>query len=206
MRPSLTQRVRDLVRVPRYELARTIADAGDVRSLLPDVLPLAALGAVARYLAIGVLGIYAEPAAVLFGMRVGGGWTRSPSSGAIDAVAALALGFGGWLGLAELLGMLAPRCGGRRDLDAARKLAAIIATPLWLAGVSALFRSIPYLTFLEPLAHLVGLGYGVLLGIWGAPLLLGTPERNAAAHVLGAVGAIVIAAGGLWWLLALIVH
>jgi hypothetical protein len=198
MRPSLLARVRGLFQAPRRELVRAIADAGDVRAMVPYVLPLVAVGAVARFVSGGLIGIYTPPDAVLFGMTIGGGFVRAPGAAAFGALASLLLGAGAWWLLGWLLAWLAPRFDGRRDPDGARKLAAIIATPVALAGITALFASVPYLAFVEPVVHVAALGYGVLLGVWGLPLLVGTPESKAPGHVLAAVGLTVVALASVW--------
>jgi hypothetical protein len=198
----LVSRVRALFVEPRRELPRAIAEAGDVRSvLLRTILPLAAIGALARLLAEGLLGVYAAPRAQLFGMTIGGGYLRNPGRASLDALLWCALTVGAWYLLARVLGRLAPRHRGRDDADAARKLAAIVLTPLWLAGVAALFDSIPYLAFVEPLAAVAGLAYGVLLGIWALPFLLGTPEAEAPMHMLTAL-AIGLGPFAVVWVLA----
>jgi hypothetical protein len=193
MRPSLLARVRGLLATPRHEVVRTIADPGDVGALLvPYVLPLTAVGAVARFVSRGLLGEYHAPDAELFGMQIGGGFVRAPLPAAIGALLSIGVGIGAWLLLAWLLTTTAPRYGARSDAGGARKLAAIILTPPALAGITALFASIPHLTFVEPLVHVAALGYGALLGVWGAPVLVGTPEAKAPAHVLAALGLVVV--------------
>jgi hypothetical protein len=205
MRPSLLARVRGLFQSPRSELVCAIADPGELPALLAYVLPLLAIGAVARFVAGGLIGLYTPPDAVLFGMTIGGGFVRAPGAAAFAALATLVMGVGAWLLLAWLLAVLAPRFDGRRDLPGARKTAAIIATPVALAGITALFASVPYLAFVEPLAHVAALGYGVLLGVWALPLLVGTPESKAPGHVLAAVGLTVVALAAVWVLVFTVV-
>jgi uncharacterized membrane protein len=198
MRPSLPARVRGLVTSPQRELVSAIADRGDIRALVPYVLPLVAIGAVARFASGGLIGIYTPPDAVLFGMSIGGGFVRTPLQSAIGALLSMVIAVVAWLLLGWLLAVLAPRFGGRRDLLAARKTAAFIATPVALAGITALFASVPHFAFVEPLAHVGALGYGVLLGHWSLPLYLGTPETKSPGHVLAAVGLTCMALGAVW--------
>jgi hypothetical protein len=208
MRPSLmararpvAARVRGLFRSPRREVARAATEPGDVRSLLAYVLPLAVVGPIAIFLSEGVIGTYTAPQAVLFGMRVGGGFIRAPVTALVAASTALALEVGGWWLLAWLLAKLAPQFDGRADAAGARKLAALVATPVWLAGATALFASVPYFAFVEPLAYVAALAYAVLLGVRALPLLFGTPEAKAAGHVIAAAGISFVAVAVLWRLL-----
>jgi hypothetical protein len=199
-------RVRALFRTPRRELPRAIAEPGDVRSLLRYVLPLVAIGGVARFVSEGLIGVYSAPAAELFGMSIGGGMKREPIPALVDALAWCALGLGAWYALARVLAWLAPRMHGRHDADAARKLSAIALTPLWLAGGAALLSSVPYLSLIEPLADVAGLAYGMLLGIWALPFLLATPEADAPAHMLAAAGLALTPFAGAWSLVVALTH
>ena len=196
----LTTRARGLLRDPRRELPRLIAERGDYRALLPSVLLLAALGTVVRGLGQGLIGTYHAPDAVLFGMEVGGGFRRAPVAALVGVPLAMALEVGAWWLLGWLLAEISPQFGGRQDHAAARKAATAIATPLWLAGPFTLFDSVPHLGFVAPLAHIAGLVYGVLLGIWALPLLLGTPNGKAPGQLLAAVGITAVALGALWYL------
>lgn len=196
----LVTRVSGLLRDPRRELPRLIAERGDVRALLPTVLILAAMGAVVRGLGQGLLGTYHAPDAVLFGVEVGGGFRRAPVAAMVGVPLAIALEVGAWWLLGVLLAELSPQFGGRRDLPAARKAATAIATPLWLAGPFTLFDSVPHLGFVAPLAHIAGLAYGVLVGIWALPLLLGTPNGKAPGQLLAALGSTAVALVALWYL------
>lgn len=196
----LVSRLRGLLRDPRRELPRLIAERGDYKALLPTVAILAALGAVVRGVGQALIGTYHAPDAVLFGMAVGGGFRRAPTAGLVGVPLAIALGVGAWWLLGWLLAATSPQFGGRQDEPAARKAALAIATPIWLAGPFVIFDSIPHLGFVAPLAHIVGLVYGVLLGVWALPLLLGTPNNKAPVQLLAALAITAVAFGGLWYL------
>lgn len=193
MRESLIARVRGLLLQPKQELPATIAEAGDVKSLLPYVLALLGIGAVASFLSAGVIGTYV-PAQVVFGMKIGGGFFRAPIRALVSAVLSVAMGVGLWWFLGFILDALAASFGARKDRAGALKIAAWVGTPIWLAGALALFQSIPYLGFVELVGRIAALVYGVLIGVWGLPLLMGTPERKAAGHVLAALGITIVAA------------
>jgi hypothetical protein len=193
MRESLIARVRGLLLQPKNELPKTIAEAGDFKSLLPYVLVLVGIGAVASFLSAGVIGTY-MPAQVVFGMKIGGGFFRAPVRALFGAVMSVGMGVGLWWFLGFILDALAPSFGARKDRAGALKVAAWVGTPMWLAGGLALFESVPYLGFVYVLARVAALVYAVLLGIWALPLLMGTPERKAAGHILAGLGITIVAA------------
>jgi hypothetical protein len=199
MGKRLVARVRGVLLEPRRELPRTIAEAGDLRSVLwPYVIVLVAVGALARFIATGLIGVYV-PAQLLFDrVAYGGGYLRTPLPSLIGAILQLAMGVGGWLLLALVLDRLAPRFGARHDEDAARKAAAYIATPIWLAGALAIFHSIPYLGLVSAIGHIAAIAYAVYLGMQALPLLLGTPEDKAVGHVLAALGLTLVAVAAAW--------
>ncbi len=199
MGKTLIARVRGVLLDPRRELPRTIAEAGDVRSMLwPYVLVLVAVGAMARFVATGLIGVYVPPQVLFDRVRYGGGYLRTPVPSLIGAILHVALGVGAWLLLAMVLDKLAPKFGARQDPEAARKAAAYIATPIWLAGALAIFNSIPYLGVLSAIGHIGAVAYSVYLGMQALPLLLGTPEDKAVGHVLAALGLTLVAVAAAW--------
>jgi hypothetical protein len=187
MRDSLIARVRGLLLQPKEELPKTIAEPGDFKSLLPYVLVLLSVGALARFVSAGIIGKYVAPQ-VVFGMKIGGGWFRAPIASLVGAVFAVGLGVAGWWFFAFILNVLAPSFGARKDEAAAYKVAAWTATPLWVAGALALLGSVPYLDWLALLGQIGALVYAVLIGMWALPLLMGTPESKAPGHILAAMG------------------
>ena len=186
MRDSLVARVRGLLTAPKEELPKTIAEAGDFKALLPYVAVLVSIGALSRFISAGIIGRYVAPQ-VVFGMKIGGGWFRAPIASLVGAIFSVAVGIGAWWFFAFILNALAPSFGARKDEPSAYKVAAWIATPIWVAGGLALFGSVPYADWLATVASLGGVVYGVLVGIWGLPLLMGTPENKAPGHVLAAM-------------------
>lgn len=187
MRDSLVARVRGLLLTPKNELPKTIAEAGDVKSLLPYVVVLLSIGALARFISAGIIGRYVAPQ-VVFGMKIGGGWFRAPIAALVGAVFAIGLGLGVWWFFAFILNTLAPSFGARKDEAAAYKVAAWTGTPIWIAGALAILGSVPYLDLLAALGQVAALVYAVLIGMWALPLLMGTPENKAPGHVLAAMG------------------
>jgi hypothetical protein len=187
MADSLIARVRALLLTPKEELPKTIAEPGDFKSLLPYVLVLLSIGALARFISAGIIGQYVAPQ-VVFGMKIGGGWFRAPIASLVGAIFSVALGVGVWWFFAFILNTLAPSFGARKDDAAAYKVAAWTATPIWVAGALAILGSVPYLGWLATLAQIGALVYAVLIGMWALPLLMGTPESKAPGHILASMG------------------
>jgi hypothetical protein len=192
MREALIARVRGILLKPKAELPQTIAEPGDFKSLLPYVVVLLALGALADFVSAGVIGVYMEPQ-VVFNMKIGGGFARAPVQALVGAALSVGMGVGVWWFYAFILETLAPSFGGRKDPAAAFKVAAYSATPIWVAGLLGIFRSVPYLGWLANIGKLAGLIYAVAIGIWALPILMGTPENKAPGHILAALGITLVA-------------
>jgi hypothetical protein len=198
MRDSLIARVRGLLLTPKEELPKTIAEPGDFKSLLPYVLVLLSIGALAQFISAGIIGTYVAPQAV-FGMKVGGGWFRSPIASLVGAIFSVGLGVATWWFFAFILNVLAPAFGARKDEASAYKVAAWTGTPLWVAGALALLGSIPYLGWVARIGQLGALVYAVLIGMLALPLLMGTPESKAPGHILAAMGITLVAGVAVWF-------
>jgi hypothetical protein len=186
MRDSLVARVRGLLLTPKEELPKTIAEPGDFKSLLPYVLVLLSIGALARFVSTGIIGQYVAPQ-VVFGMKIGGGWFRSPISALVGAIFSVGLGVAAWWFFGFILNALAPSFGARKDEAAALKVGAWTATPICVAGGFAILGSVPYLGWLAMLASIAAIVYAVLIGMWALPLLMGTPESKAPGHILASM-------------------
>lgn len=186
-RDSLVARVRGLLLTPKEELPKTIAEPGDLKSLLPYVLVLLAVGALARFISEGIVGTYIPPMN-LFGMKTGGGWFRQPIGALVRAVLSVGFGVGVFWFFGFILNVLAEPFGARKDEAAANKVAAWTGTPIWVAGVLGILGSVPYLGWIATIGGLGALVYAVLIGMWALPLLMGTPESKAPGHILAAMG------------------
>ena len=200
MRDSLIARVRGLLLKPKEELPKTIAEPGDFKSLLPYVLVLVSVGALSQFISAGIIGKYVPPQ-VVFGMKIGGGWFRAPIGSLVGAILSVGLGVGVWWFFAFILNALAPSFGARKDEAAALKMAAWTATPIWVAGALAILGSVPYLGWIATLAMIGALVYAVLIGMWGLPLLMGTPESKAPGHILAAMGITLAVTVVVWFVL-----
>jgi hypothetical protein len=198
MLQSLIARVRGVLLHPKQEIPKTIAEAGDVKSMLPYVIVLLSVGAAARFLSGGVIGTYVSPQ-VVFGMKIGGGFFRMPIASLVGGVLSIGFGVAGWWFFGFILNALAPSFGARKDEFAANKVAAYSATPFWLAGGLALLNSIPFLGIVSTIGLLAGVVYSVLVGMWALPLLMGTPEAKAPGHILAAMGITIVAVAVVWF-------
>ena len=200
MRDSLVARVRGLLLTPKDELPKTIAEPGDFKSLLPYVLVLLSIGALAQFISSGLIGVYVAPQ-VVFGMKIGGGWFRSPIASLVGAVFNVGMGVGVWWFFAFILNALAPSFGARKDEHSAYKVAAWTATPIWIARSLALLGSVPYLGWIGTLALVGAVVYAVLVGMWALPLLMGTPESKAPGHILASMGITLAVTAVAWFVL-----
>jgi hypothetical protein len=168
------------------------------------VLALAIVGPLGRFLSQALIGVYV-PGTVVFGTEIPGEWIRAPLAAAVNFICGVGVGVGAFALLASLLFRLAPAFGGRRDLEGSYRAAALILTPIYVAGSASVLASVPYLSALSYLIAIFAIAHAVALGLWSLPLHLGTPEEKAVGHVLAALGPTVTAAltvfGVLQWLL-----
>lgn len=139
---------------------------------LAYVVPLAALGPIATYVALRVIGVH-----------VATGETYHASIGLALREAASSFGFalGGVALIAMLLSALAPRFALERSFARSFRIAAYALTPVWLAGLTLLA---PQLTLALPLAAI----YAFVLLVYGIEIVLGARRRPAtifAAVVIG---------------------
>ncbi len=147
--------------------------------LLGYALPLAAIGAIATFLALRVVGI-----PFTHGVR-----HTSAGTAALQAVLSLATALAGVPVMAVVLTLLAPLFATRPDFRRALRVAVYSLTPAWLGGV---FFAYPPLGGLQLL--------GVLYGVWelslGVSTVMETPSGKAPAYAVVAVVASFLAGFG----------
>jgi hypothetical protein len=188
---DLIGRVKGLLLSPKSELPQMVADPGELKSvLMPYVAVLAAIGPIVTFLSTGLIGVY-HPGTKIFGMEIPGGYVRMPVMALFSGIIGYAVSIGAWWFYSFILGALAPTFGGRKDMSGAFKVAAASATPIWVAGLLGLLRSVPMLGWLSWLAIIGALVYSVLIAIWAVPVLMGTPEDKAPGHALASMGIVV---------------
>jgi hypothetical protein len=171
--PGLFARARGILFAPQEEWRR-IAREEPAPLLKGYVVPLAALGAVAR-----MAGALIEQ-----DFTLGASWSWLLISALLYVVLAVA----GVVLLSAFANFFAARFGGERSGDRAKQLAAYAATPILVAGALAI------VPLVAPLLMLAGLGYaGILFGM-GARPLMSTPEERVAPYALSALGATALVA------------
>jgi hypothetical protein len=189
-----------VLRRPRQELPLTLADSGEPLAVLSYVAVVAAPGALAYFLANGVLGAWVAPTR-LFNAVIPGGWVRAPLPSLVMALLLYLLSLGAWAGAATAMALLAPLFGGIRDGRSAAKAAACSLTPLLLLETAELFSSVPYLSWLPGVALVGAAAWAAFLGGIALPLHLGTPDTRAPGHALASLG-ITLAVASVLYLLA----
>jgi hypothetical protein len=186
---ELIAKVQALLLTPKAELPKKLAEPGELKAvLIPYVAVLAALGPIASFISSGLIGIY-HSGTTIFGMNIPGGFIRTPIRSLFLSILSYAVSIAAWWFYGFLLATLGPTFGGRKDMGGALKLAAYSMTPMWVAGALGIFNVIPILALLVFWLPAIGaIVYAVMIAIWGAPLLLGTPEDKAVGHALAAGG------------------
>ena len=145
------------------------------------ILPLAAIGPIAQFIGLVLIGISVP---FIGTMRVG------VLSGLGMAVTSYVLGLVAVFVMALIANALAPTFKGEQNLPQALKLVAYAYTPAWLAGILGI---LPFLGILALLASL----YALYLLYLGLPVMMKCPRDKALGYtavlvVLGIVSAIVI--------------
>ena len=156
----LIERVKAIVLTPATEwlvIEREATTAPDIYT--GYVAPLAAIGAIASFIGLSVIGIGGL-------LRVGFFY------GLVHAVLAYLFAFVVVFIVAWLVDTLAPTFGGQRDPLRALKVTAYSYTPAWIAGIVNL---VPMLGILGLIAAL----YGLYLLYLGLPVLMRCPKDKA---------------------------
>jgi hypothetical protein len=180
-RKSLPQRVLSLLRRPRLEWPLIAEEVGGIRSLyFRYVIPLVVIGPLCGY--IGEL---------LFGVKMGAlVFPPDPISAGFGAAAAILLHLIGIYVTSRVIDALAPSFGGEANPARAFKVAVYSATPVWLAGVFALYPPLWVL-------GVVGL-YSIYLVYRGLPILMrtNTPRPWLYALLISMFGLVLVALAG----------
>jgi hypothetical protein len=171
---NLVDRGRRILVSPSSEWDVIEAEPLSQRDLFTSyVMPLAAIGPVARLIGYSVIGL---------SVFMGGVYRVPLVSGLASAVVLYGLMLGGTYLLGLIIDGLAPTFNGHRSRIQALKLAAFSSTPAWLAGA---FMLIPALSPLMILGV-----YSVYLLYLGLPKLMKSPPDKTLAYA-----AVVVVAG-----------
>jgi len=132
------------------------------------IIPLAAIGPIARFIGFGLIGIHIPFSGVTY---------RTPIVRAlVGALVSYVLALVGVFVLAMIIDMLAPTFGGTTNRIQALKVAAYSSTAAWLAAV---FAIVPGLSILG----ILGL-YSLYLLYLGLPILMKSPSDKAGAYTV----------------------
>jgi hypothetical protein len=188
---NLVDRVKKILLTPKTEWPVIAAEATSIQTLyLGYVVPLAAIGAVARFIGV-LLFSFAFLFAAGFGMPIV--WAIS------QAITQFVLALVGVFVVGLIIDTLAPTFGGQKNQLQALKVAVYATTPSWIASVLLV---LPMLGILAALAAL----YGIYLMYLGLPVLMKAPQDKAVPYtavvvicaivVFGIIGVIVGAMSG----------
>lgn len=181
---QLIERAKNILLTPSVEWQVIDREAAKTGDLYADyIAPLAAIGPVASFIGMAMIGTRLPFADHSFRVSVG--------SAAAYAAAAYVLSLVAIFVLALVIDALAPTFAGKRDRAQALKVAAYASTATWVAGVFAL---VPFLSFLG----LLGI-YSLYLLYTGLPVLMKTPKQKAPGYTI----VVVIAAVVLWTVISL---
>ena len=165
---GIAARAKAIILQPRAEWPRIDAEAMTVRGIVTGwVLPLAAIGPIARLIGslvfgTGFLGLHYRPS-------IGSAITT-----AVFGYVATLIGI--WV-LALVIDALAPSFGGAKNPVQAMKVAAFSATASWIAAILGLLPS------LALIGALLGL-YSLYLLYLGLPLLMKAPAEKAMGYTI----------------------
>ena len=178
---NLVARAKAILMTPRQEWGVIDAEPLNVSELLVGyVLPLAAIGAIARFLGFSVFGIA--------GFRLSIGW------GISQAITSFILSVIGVFVLAWVINALAPTFGATQSMPQATKLSAYSMTAAWIGGI---FYLLPFLAILALIAAL----YTLYLFWVGLPILMKVPADKVVPYVV----VIFVACIVVFWVMGMIV-
>lgn len=162
---NLVARAKAILVTPKTEWPVIDAEPLNVSELLIGyVLPLAAIGPIARFIGWSVLGFGG-----IFRMSIGWGISQ--------AIVSFVLAVVGVFVLAWVMNALAPSFGSRQDMSQAIKLSAYSMTAAWVAGVLYI---LPALSILAVLGGL----YSLYLCYIGLPVLMKTPADKVVIYLV----------------------
>ena len=176
---DLVSRVKNIIVDPANEWRLIDTEPDTPASLLKNyVAILAAIPAVCGFVGTSIIGI--------------GPYRTGIVAGLVSAVIGYVLTLIGVYIVALVIDILADKFGGRKNFNAAFKVAAYAPTPAWVASA---FTAIPVLSILTVL----GL-YSFYLFYLGLPVLMKTPQDKALGYVLAVMVCVII----LWMLILFI--
>jgi Yip1 domain len=175
---AIVQRIQSIVLKPKEEWDVIAGETSSTTDLLKNyALPLAAIGAIAGFIGISIVGISIPFLNTTY---------RAPmATGLVGAIVGLAIQLVAVFVLGLIIDALAPKFGGEKNSAQALKVAVYSFTPAWVAGA---LRILPSLGILATLGAL----YSVYVLYLGLPRLMKSPPDKAMTYtvvvVLCAIG------------------
>jgi hypothetical protein len=177
---NVVARAKAILMTPKQEWAAIDTEPPNVPALLTGyVLPLAAIGAIARFIGFSIFGIA--------GFRLPMGW------GISQAITSFVLAVIGVFVVAWVINALAPTFGATQSMPQAIKLSAYSMTAAWVAGI---FYILPFLAILA----LIGALYSLYLFFVGLPVLMKVPADKVVVYTV----VIFVACVVLFWVIAMV--
>jgi hypothetical protein len=174
---DLQQRITNILTKPKEEWAVIAVESTDVPTLYKEyIVLLAAIPAIAGFIGMTIVGI---PAPFLGTIRIG------LVSGLVHLIVGYLLTLVSYLVAAFVIEKLAPTFGSRGNLIQALKLAAYASTPVWIAGILAIY---PPLSMLLLIAAI----YAIYLFYLGLPFVMQTPQDKALAYTIASAVALIV--------------
>lgn len=171
--PKLQKRVVGILQNPTIEWRTISAEQDDIQSLYINyIMPLAAIPAVARFIAYAIIGV------PFYGRF-------SPVTSLVTAIVSYVLMLAGTFVAAVVIEQLAPRFSSSGSTVDALKLVAYASTPIWVGGVIYL------ILYLSPLM-ILPIIYAVYLFYLGLPPMMKTHPNNVVPFMLVSFLAIVV--------------
>ena len=166
---NLVERAKRLLLTPKPEWEAIDTETTTTAELYTQyIIPLAAIGPIARVVGFSLIGIHVPFSGVTY---------RTPIGRAlVGAVVSYVLTLVGVYVLAMIIDMLAPSFGGTTNRMQALKVSAYSNTAAWLAAIFAL---VPGLSILG----ILGL-YSIYLLYVGLPILMKSPAEKAGAYTV----------------------
>jgi len=166
---TIVERVKRICLKPKDEWQVIAGETTSAADLLKNyALPLAAIGAVAGFIGVSIVGFAAL-----------GGFHVPIATGLISAIVGLALSLVMVYVLGLIIDALAPQFGAEKSKSQALKVAVYSFTPGWLAGVLGIIPSA-----LTGLLGLVALGYGIYVLHLGLAQLMKPPQEKATIYTV----------------------
>jgi hypothetical protein len=164
---DLVERVKAILLTPKTEWPVIAREPGDVAYLFKNyVAILAAIPAICGFIGALIAG------APIFGALV-------------LAIFNYLLAFVMVYVIALVVDALAPTFGSQKSMDNALKLTVYSATPVWIAGIFLLIRSLSFLSLIASL-------YGLYLMWLGLPPLMKTPDDKSVLYVISVFVALIV--------------